>query len=1289
MSKFFWLTFIAQSHRKSRLGNPLGPSLNPALTRLAKLTLNELTSYKITSESKSTKLFWLTLSAQSHRKSCCLRSPRGPPAKPNQAHCKLCRLKSFLSPFLTRALIKIAKITSNNLTSYKFTSKSIELAWQNPYARCLIAISLLDSTPTLPPAISQLTSSSPTLTSFASNKLTSNKLTSNKLTLMMLTSKRSKLTKLTSNRLTSNKLTSDKLTLMVLTSNRSKLTKLTSNRLTQNKLTLNVLTSKRSKLTKHASNELTSILLTCTPPAPSPISIKDASNVVVSTSTEPTSIKLTLIKAPTEEMHFYLSKLTSIINQAYNIEHTKKLSGSNQISEPTKVASKKLRNQRSPEQALRQFINSAHVSIIKWRLLLSGDIEPNPGPHPAETPETSIRILTQNCRGMGEHKKLKLILNKSQAFLKKKSSMSAVLLQEIMIKDDSQINIAWRGNYVFTPGTGHGRGCLTLLNANLTPNNVTRIEDRAHVFKLQHSRNNLVVANIYAPTGLNDEKINFFRRIISEINKIRDPEDDVILGGDFNLIFHQFESKHRRHPEREQRMANHIKQLLDDANLIDAWSGSGDKQTHTWRRNAQSSRLDRILYSLNNCKQQRVVADWTFTNSDHAAVIVEMCNTQSTSKTSIRMPRLDPSFLNSDTFRTEFLTEYHHIVGEQPEHWDPHKILEFHKCAIRTAYSTKVKELRAKETSNLETLKSELDALTSTAENSQNPHKLNRLTERINQVRAKIMAHNNLLGQRLADKLKTKWYNEGEMSNKYFLGLLKRQTNQGKLKELIIDGKLISNEKEIEAHVKNFYQSLYNQKRNEPEQTRLDEVIALVPPLQQEDITKALYPLNTHDLEKTLKKCTDSAPGPDGIPYSFLKLTWPSFGNKLLDSWRHSLITNSLPQSHNESILKLLPKAGKDLKEIKNWRPITLSNCDHKLITKTLSRKLTEALNNIITGTQTAYIHNRSISDNLRIINMAVKLAEKDPTVEGLVVALDAKKAFDSVTHSYIKSLLLKIGLERFIPIFELLYKDQVVKININDNIIDGYNIKNGVKQGDSLSCILFVLAMEPLIRNIEARAGISSIKSNRLRIELPKCLGYADDISVLCENSGQAIKEIMTAYESFSICSGLELNADKTEIFKITNFYTDQRFQFRYLGTQSIVETKDSIKINGIYFGKNHKETLNANFRHVTDKIKAQHESWANRNLTLLGKILIHKTYGISQLIYASRVLNWKPEQHKQLRNLFYKFIWNSNYEHNKAPDRINRQKMLTPIKYGGFGMVDHEEITKAMNCKQVMQNL
>jgi len=165
-----------------------------------------------------------------------------------------------------------------------------------------------------------------------------------------------------------------------------------------------------------------------------------------------------------------------------------------------------------------------------------------------------------------------------------------------------------------------------------------------------------------------------------------------------------------------------------------------------------------------------------------------------------------------------------------------------------------------------------------------------------------------------------------------------------------------------------------------------------------------------------LKTCKDSAPGPDGIPYSYYKCFWKFFGETLTQAWNEGLENNILPPSHNNSLLKLLPKEGKDLTKLTNWRPITLSNCDHKIITKCYAKRLTKALSNVLHPNQAAYLPGKQIQDNLRTINIVNK-----NTPNSIIMALDARKAFDSVNHEYIRKTLTAYGLENFVPIFNLL----------------------------------------------------------------------------------------------------------------------------------------------------------------------------------------------------------------------------------------------------------------------------
>jgi hypothetical protein len=221
------------------------------------------------------------------------------------------------------------------------------------------------------------------------------------------------------------------------------------------------------------------------------------------------------------------------------------------------------------------------------------------------------------------------------------------------------------------------------------------------------------------------------------------------------------------------------------------------------------------------------------------------------------------------------------------------------------------------------------------------------------------------------------------------------------------------------------------------------------------------------ELLNTLRGCKETASGPDGLTYKIYKCLWPIIGEDIVQSWNFSVKTGLMPPSHLESVLTLLPKDGKDTKEIKNWRPITLTNCDAKIITKALAVRMSKHLGKIIHPAQTAYIPMRSVMDNLRS-NIYYRDYCKKAGINGVIVSLDAKKAFNSVSHDYILRTLKAYGVgEKFQNYFKVLYNEVKVKILVNGYFSEGIRIERGVKQGDALSCSLFILSIDPLIRNL------------------------------------------------------------------------------------------------------------------------------------------------------------------------------------------------------------------------------
>jgi len=328
-----------------------------------------------------------------------------------------------------------------------------------------------------------------------------------------------------------------------------------------------------------------------------------------------------------------------------------------------------------------------------------------------------------------------------------------------------------------------------------------------------------------------------------------------------------------------------------------------------------------------------------------------------------------------------------------------------------------------------------------------------------------------------------------------------------------------------------------------------------------------------------------------------------------------------------------------------------------------------EIMRDVLHPNQTAYLTNKQIQDNLRLINTINQQIYKT-----IIVALDARKAFDSVNHDYIRRVLIELGLENFVPIFNLLYKDQTVDIAVNGDVVQGYSIKNGVKQGDALSFILFIICLDPLIRNVEHNDKIERVFMED--IVPPKLVAYADDITCFVDNK-QSLKHIFKEYERLSEASCLVLNAEKTEILDGIN----RTYKIKYLNNLHYIRGLTEAKKWGT-FGNYMKAR---NYEALVEKVGKALAMWEARKLSLLGKILILKTFGLSQLIYILTVIELEQKQYKKLERMFLNFLWGRDIQRERVYNRISREKLSRPVEMGGFGMIDFKEVIDGIHCKQL----
>ena len=388
--------------------------------------------------------------------------------------------------------------------------------------------------------------------------------------------------------------------------------------------------------------------------------------------------------------------------------------------------------------------------------------------------------------------------------------------------------------------------------------------------------------------------------------------------------------------------------------------------------------------------------------------------------------------------------------------------------------------------------------------------------------------------------------------------------------------------------------------------------------------------------------------------------------------------TGTLPDSQRTSIISLIPKAGKDKHNIKNWRPISISPCDLKILTKALSIKVGNHLDEIISKTQMGYVKGRNINFNNRILRSALSMC-KESNLDFIITSLDAQKAFDSVDHNYILNTLEVNNFPKeFINTVKILNANMKAQVQVNGFISESFQINRGVKQGDALSCALFILAIDPLIRNIEANRNICPLTlAKDCQV---KTIAYADDIAIISNNSSDSVNNILHEYMKLTMCSGLTLNADKTEILNLCENRANVTNAI-YNHTQFQIQHKHSITICGNLLSLDTNECYKANITEKINKLEQQLNRWRGRNLTINGKMLVVKTFAISQLIFSSQFQMITPRDLRRIESLCYKFIWN-------GIDRVKRSYIKSDKDRGGIGGIDVTSFFYSIAVRQYLKS-
>ena len=872
-----------------------------------------------------------------------------------------------------------------------------------------------------------------------------------------------------------------------------------------------------------------------------------------------------------------------------------------------------------------------------------------------------LNFCSLNVRGIRNEKKRRNIFNKI-----KKSNNDIIAIQEAHFTDDDKhiIDREWGENYHFSEGTNRSKGLITLFNRNIKKEmtEISGKNDRMITSKIKVGESSIYVVNVYGPCEDND-KLKFVDNIKKEIKRIND-DSNIVLLGDFNIVMSNEYDIVAGLPHNE-KIVKSFRETIQELGLCDVWRiKNPGKKAFSWsnRNPFIARRLDYVFVSesiLNFCNKTKM-EEFGFT--DHKKVEVE---------SDFNKIERGPGYykFNTNLLRdTECVNEIRSEIKRADElDVNPHLKLEYIKIKIKSAgISHGKKQTRQKKEEKYQ-IKTKLRIIEDRIENDL--YDTNDIVEYNNlKQRLEIIEMVELEGARM--RAGQKWIEEGEKCNKYFLNLEKQHAADNTINSLYDKDKKreIKNGDQILNFLKKHFENIYKSKDdicNNGEMFYKKGINDQF--LDEKDVENLNRDITETEILNALKKCNNkSSPGIDGIPAEVYKFFWHDLKNTILENFKYTFETSIMGISQRQGIICLIHK-GKELSRdnISNWRPLTLSNFDYKLLAKVLAIRLGEHIDKCVSKDQTAFIKGRNISNMLRSIEDIIEISKKKE-IENIILSIDYEKAFDTLAKTAILKAIEYFGLgKKFKRWIKILLTDRQSCVKNSGFISEDFGMERGVRQGCPISPLLFLITTELLSINIRKDNKIKGCRIGRTSTKIKQ---FADDTTLFLADLID-FREVLSKIKEFSIFSGLKLNKNKSFALQIG------KINKKILSFEGI-KFDHSLKILGITFSNEKRaQDIDENIEGKIEKLIRVCRVWSKRKLSMLGKVLILKTFGLSIFTYVIRSIGIKEYHLDIIEKIMFRFLWKNNFSNTKANERVKRIETFKKVDEGGLNMINIRE--------------
>ncbi|KAL9688535.1 hypothetical protein QQ045_032957 [Rhodiola kirilowii] len=426
----------------------------------------------------------------------------------------------------------------------------------------------------------------------------------------------------------------------------------------------------------------------------------------------------------------------------------------------------------------------------------------------------------------------------------------------------------------------------------------------------------------------------------------------------------------------------------------------------------------------------------------------------------------------------------------------------------------------------------------------------------------------------------------------------------------------------------------------------------------------------------------DKSPGPYGFSSSFFRKNWTLIGPEFCCSIRHCLRYNCLPKGLNSTALALVPNSNSaSLPD--EYIPISCCNVVYKVISGMLSARLKDIMPKIINQAQGAFVKGRSIVRNVNVAQQLMAGYGRRNISERMAWKIDLRKAYDTISWDFLDSMLheLKFPL-KFISWVQMCLKSSSFSVLINGEMVDYFNGKRGIRQGDPLSPFLFLLAMEylsHLLGKLDKKSGFYYHPKCH-RIDLKHIL-FADDLLLFSSGRISSIITLKKTMDTFLAASGLYINLEKSQVFVAGMPDNKKAWVEQILGT---AVAKLPVRYLGIPL--NSKAISFQDCSSFIDRITGRIHSWRNRFLSRAGRRLLIQSVLHSILYYWARMCTLPRKVLNTVGSICARFLWKGNALGNGG-FLVSWKEVCKAKAEGGLGLKNLSIMKEAMRLNQLWE--